>query len=79
MTLHTFNMSHTRESTILATQEVTHGDIQETSNAEQTTLSQQAEAGEQDEDTVQDTQSQVGADDTQQPPGIRKSGRTRKN
>lgn len=71
-------MSHTKESTALRTEEVIHEDHQEGKIAEQTTLSQQADADEQVEDTVQDTQSQVGADDTQLPPGIRKSGRSRK-
>lgn len=71
-------MSHTKESTFLPTEEVTHGDLREDSDAEQTTLSQQADSGEKVEDAVQDTQSQVGADDTQLPPGIRKTSRTRK-
>ncbi len=71
-------MSHTKESTFLPTEEVTHGDLRKDNDAEQTTLSQQADSGEKVEDTVQDTQSQVGADDTQLPPGIRKTGRTRK-
>ncbi len=68
-------MSHSKENTFLPTEEVTRGDLQEDSDAEQTTLSQQADADEQVENTAQDTQSQVGADDTQMPLGIRKSGR----
>lgn len=71
-------MSHTEESTVLPTEEVTHGDPQEDSDAEQTTPPQQADAGEQVEATVRDTQSQVGADDTQQPPDIRRSVHTRR-
>ena len=67
-------MSHTKEDTFLQTEEVTHGDFQEYSDAEQTTLPQQADAVEQ----VEDTHSQVGDDDTQLPPGTRKTGRTRK-
>lgn len=67
-------MSHSKESTFLPTEEVILGDLQEDSDAEQTTLSQQADADEQVEDTAQDTQSQVGANDTQLPRGIRKSG-----
>ncbi len=70
-------MSHSKENTFLPTEEVTRGDLQEDSDAEQTTLSQQADADEQVENTAQDTQSQVGADDTQMPLGIRKSGRTK--
>lgn len=68
-------MSHSKENTFLPTEKIVHG---EDSDAEQTTLSQQADADEQVDDTVQDTQSQVGADKTQLPPGIRKSGRTQK-
>ncbi|XP_067309062.1 uncharacterized protein [Pseudorasbora parva] len=63
-------MSHSKESTFLPTEVVTHGDLQEDSDAEQ-----QADADEQVEDTARDIQSQVGADDTQMPPEIRKSGR----
>lgn len=70
-------MSHSKESTF-PTEEVTLGDVQKDSDAEQTTLSQQGDADEQVEDTAQETQSQVGANDTQLLPGIRKSGRTQK-
>ncbi|XP_035530714.1 uncharacterized protein LOC118337722 [Morone saxatilis] len=61
-------MSHVKENTFLPTEEVTHGDLQEDSDAEQTTLPKQADADEQ----AEDTQSQVGDDDR------RKTGRTRK-
>lgn len=54
----------------MATEEVTHGHPQEDGDAEQTTPPQQADAGEQVEATVWDTQSQVGADDTQQHPNL---------
>lgn len=70
-------MSHSKESTF-PTEEVTLGDVQKDSDAEQTTLSQQGDADEQVEDTAQETQSQVGANDKQLLPGIRKSGRTQK-
>lgn len=40
-------MPHTKESTVLPTEEVTHGDPQEDGDAEQTTPPQQADAGEQ--------------------------------
>ncbi len=67
-------MSHTKEDAFLPTEEVTRGDLQEDDGAEQTTPSQQADADEQ----VEDTQSQVGDGDTQLPPGIRRTGHTRK-
>ncbi|KAG1929293.1 hypothetical protein F2P79_023066 [Pimephales promelas] len=71
-------MSRSKEYTFPPTEKVSHGDLQEDSEAEQTTLSQQADAVKQVEDTVQDIQSQVGEDDTQLPPVIRKSGRTQR-
>lgn len=71
-------MSYTKESTVLPTEEATHRDLQEGGDAEQTTLSQQADAGEQVENAEPDTQSQVGADDPHLPMGIRKGGRSRK-
>lgn len=70
LNLCTFNMSHSKESTF-PTEEVTLGDVQKDSDAEQTTLSQQGDADEQVEDTAQETQSQVSANDTQLLPGIR--------
>lgn len=56
-------MSHTNESALLPTEEVTHEDSHKDDHAKQTTLSQQ---------------DQVSVDNTQQPPNIRRSERTRK-
>ncbi|XP_077360981.1 uncharacterized protein LOC144006149 [Festucalex cinctus] len=70
-------MSHKGESSFLPSEEATHAESEEEHDAEQT-MSQQVEEEEQGEETGQDTQGQVGADDSQQPPEIRKSGRTRK-
>lgn len=50
-------MSYTKESTVLPTEEVTHEDLQEDGDAEQTTPSQEAEASEQVEDSTRHTSS----------------------